>query len=319
MNTDNTNAVYVGIDVSKAKLDVAIRPLDESTTVSNDDAGIAALTERLKALSPQLVVIEATGGYQELVAAILSANGVPVAVVNPRQVRDVAKATGKLAKTDTIDAKVIAHFAEAVHPQARPMPSKDQQTLTDMVSRRRQLIEMLVAEKNRVQTAHDSIRKDITNHIKWLEKRIEKIDSDLSHFIHNSTIWREKDELLQSVPGIGSIVSASILANVPELGTLNRREIAVLIGVAPLNRDSGKLRGQRCIWGGRADVRAILYMATLTATRFNPVIKAFYLRLRDAGKKTKVALVACMRKLLVILNAMVKNGTTWQQDGVTSM
>ncbi len=306
--------VFVGIDVSMAKLDIAVRPTSETWQVSNDKTGIELLVSKLKALNPSLIVVEATGGLEIAVVGELGKEGLAIVAVNPRQVRDFAKATGHLAKTDVIDAGVIAHFGEAVHPELRPL--KDEQTLKldALISRRRQIVEMLVMEKNRLGSAPVHIRKNISQHIKWLEKCLSSINKELADFIKSSPIWMEKDELLRSVPGVGNILSATLLAELPELGTLNRKQIAALIGVAPLNKDSGKFQGMRITWGGRAGIRTILYIATLSAIRCNHQIKTFYQRLRNAGKKPKVAIVASMRKLITILNAMVKNGTHWYES-----
>lgn len=303
--------VFVGIDVSMAKLDIAVRPTSEIWQVSNDKTGIESLVSKLKALNPSLIVIEATGGIEIPVVGELGKEGLPIVAVNPRQVRDFAKATGRLAKTDAIDAGIIAHFGEAVHPGLRPL--KDEQTLKldALISRRRQIVEMLVMEKNRLGSAPVHVRKNISQHIKWLEKCLSGINKELEDFIKSSPMWMEKADLLQSVPGVGPVFSATLLAELPELGTLNRKSIAALIGVAPLNKDSGKLYGIRVTWGGRASVRRVLYLSTMSAIRCNPTIKIFYKRLRDAGKKPKVAIVACMRKLITILNAMVKNDTVW--------
>lgn len=309
----NTNtATYVGIDVSKAKLDVAFHPSGEYMSVDNSPTGIQTLTNRLKEVSPALVVMEATGGYQMLAASTLAEASIPIVVVNPRQVRDFAKATGTLAKTDKIDANVLASFAEVIKPEQRTLPDRDQQTLAAMMARRHQLVEMLVAEKNRLGTAHLSLRQEIQRHIEWLEACLKDLDKDMSQFIHNSTIWREKDDLLQSVPGVGPVVSKAILSQLPEIGTLDRRQIASLTGLAPFNHDSATIRGKRAIWGGRSHVRTSLFMAALTAIRCNPVIKAFYTRLIEAGKKPKVALTACMRKLITILNSIIQHKTPWQ-------
>jgi transposase len=244
----------------------------------------------------------------------MAAAGVPVVVVNPRHVRDFAKATGKLAKTDALDAQMLAHFAEVMRPEARPLPDEQTQTLAAILTRRRQLVEMLTAEKNRLASARKPVRKSLRAHIAWLERELSHTDSDLAHAIRESPVWREKEELLQSTPGVGPVVTTTLLANLPELGTLTAKQIAALVGVAPFNRDSGTLRGKRTVWGGRAQVRAVLYMGTLVATRFNPVIHAFYQRLCAAGKAKKVALTACMRKLLIILNAMLKHRTPWRPD-----
>jgi transposase len=306
---------YVGIDVAKDRLDIAVRPTGEIWTMANNASGIAEVVQRLAQLHPGLVVLEATGGLQMPVAGALAAAGLPLAMVNPRQVRDFARATGRLAKTDRLDSQVLAHFAEAVRPTPHPLPDAQTQELTALLTRRHQVIEMLTAEKNRLRvTRSDSVRQRLQDHIRWLEQELGGLDWDLDYTIRESPLWREKDNLLRSVPGIGPVVSITLLAELPELGTLNRHQIAALVGVAPLNRDSGRFRGQRMVWGGRARVRAALYMAALSASRYNPVIKAFYHRLCGAGKARKVALTACMRKLLIILNSMVKHQQTWDPD-----
>jgi len=307
--------VFAGIDVSKARLDMALRPSGEVMSRPNDEEGIEQLVARLQAAKPTLVVVEATGGLQILAVTALAAAKIPVAVVNPRQVRDFAKALGKLAKTDRIDAAVLAHFADAVRPEPRPLPEKQTRLLAGQMARRRQLTSMLVEEKNRRSAARSkALRDDIDAHIKWLQERIESLDKDLDQRIRQSPLWREKEALLRSVPGVGPIVSRTLMAELPELGALTRKEIAALAGLAPFNQDSGQRQGKRVIWGGRATVRGVLYMATLTAIRWNPVIRTHYERLVAAGKHKKVALVACMRKLLVILNAMVKSGNFWRKE-----
>lgn len=325
MDSESFNQPYVGIDVAKASLDVGIRLTspDGKRTVeiwgaSNDEIGVAIVVSRLKALAPGLIVLEATGGLELPLVAALAAVGLPVVVVNPRQVRDFAKAIGRLAKTDAIDAGVLAHFAEAVRPEPRPLPNEKAQALEALLARRRQVVEMLTAEKNRLGSAPKSIRERIREHIGWLQQELVDLDGCLDQAIRESPLWREQEALLQSMPGVGPVLSRTLLAELPELGTLDRQHIAGLVGVAPLNCDSGRMRGKRHIWGGRAQVRAVLYMATLRATRCNPVIQAFYQRLLDAGKLKKVALVACMRKLLTVLNAMVKHQTTWQQPELQS-
>lgn len=304
--------VFVGIDVSKAQLDVAVRPEGSGFTVRNDESGLATLVERVRALQPHLVVLEATGGLEVPLVSALAAAGVPLVVANPRQIRDFAKATGQLAKTDILDAQVMARFAETVRPVPRPLPDTSTQELAALLTRRRQLIDMLTAEKNRLGSAPPRVRKGILAHIAWLERRLAETDHDLSTTIHASPVWREKDDLLQSTPGVGPILATTLLASLPELGTLDRKQIAALVGVAPFNCDSGTWRGRRIVRGGRAPVRAALYMSALVAARYNPVIKAFYQRLRQAGKPAKVALTACMRKLLTILNAMLKHQTPWR-------
>jgi transposase len=305
--------MFIGIDVSKARLDVAIRPSAEKLSVSNDEAGIQALVTRLSEIKPALIVLEATGGLERSVSGTLGSAQLPVVVVNPRQVRDFAKALGQLAKTDRIDAEVLARFAEAIRPPLRPLPDKVSLELRSLVARRRQLIEMMVAEKNRLSTASKAVRKRIEAHIRWLETELDRADKDLDHSIRQSPIWCENEDLLRSVPSVGPVVSRTLLAELPELGKLNRKQIAALVGIAPLNCDSGTFRGRRGIWGGRATVRAVLYMAALVASRRNSVIRNFYKRLRDKGKAPKVALVACMHKLLTILNAMIKHKTRWSE------
>jgi transposase len=306
---------FVGIDVSKGQLDIALCP-GRIFSVPNDEGGFAQILERLKANPPTLVVLEATGGLEIPLTGTLAAAGVPVVVVNPRQVRDFAKATGQLAKTDAIDAQVLARFAEVIRPEPRRLPDEQTQALAALVTRRRQLIEMLTAEKNRLASARPAIRKNLRAHITWLERALHQADTDLADAMRQSPIWREKDELLRSVPGIGPVLTTTLLANLPELGTLTHKQIAALVGVAPLNRDSGTLRGRRTVWGGRAQVRTALYMAAIVAARFNPVIRIFYQRLCTAGKAKKVALVACMRKLLTIVNAMLKHRTPWDPNGI---
>lgn len=307
------SSIFVGIDVSKERLDVAMRPSGESESVSNDKDGIEALVKRLREVGPSLIVLEATGGLERGVTRGLASAELPVVVVNPRQVRDFAKATAQLAKTDRIDALVLARFGEAVRPALRPLPDEVSQELRALIARRRQITEMMVAERNRLSRASKSVKKRIDAHIRWLEAELDRADKDLDQSIGQSPIWREKEDLLRSVPGIGPVISRSLIAELPELGELNRKQIAALVGVAPLNRDSGTLRGRRRIWGGRATVRAVLYMAALVASRRNGVIGGFYKRLRNAGKAPKVALVACMRKLLTVLNSMIKHRTCWTE------
>lgn len=303
--------VYVGIDVAKASMEVAIHQTEQRWGISNDEAGIKQAVARIQGLVPEIVVLEATGGFELPLATALAVAKVSVAIVNPRQVRDFAKASGKLAKTDTLDAQVIAHFAAAVRPEPRPLPDAQAEELGAILTRRRQLIGMLTAEKNRLHTAPKAIKGDIQTNIDWLKQRLVNLEGDLTRRIKDSPMWREKEDLLRGVPGVGPVLSATLLTELPELGTLNRRKIAALVGVAPLNRDSGTLRGRRTVWGGRARVRETLYMAALVATRHNPVIRRFYQRLLATGKAKKVALTACMRKLLVILNAMLKHRTIW--------
>lgn len=307
------SSIFVGIDVSKARLDIARRPSGESESVSNDQAGIQTLIKRLGALQPALIVLEATGGLERGVTRALASAELPVVVVNPRQVRDFAKATGQLAKTDRIDALVLARFGQALRPSVRPLPDEVTLELRALIARRRQITEMIVAERNRLSVASKAVSKRIDAHLRWLETELGRADKDLDQSIRQSPIWQENQDLLKSVPGIGPIVSRTLLAELPELGELNRRQIAALAGVAPFNCDSGKLQGRRAIWGGRASVRAVLYMAALVASRRNAVIQALYQRLLKAGKARKVALVACMRKLLTILNAMIKHKTRWSE------
>jgi len=310
------SGMYVGVDVAKAELVVAARPSDERWSVANDERGARTLAERLKRDAPALVVLEATGGYELAAVAALAAAGLPVVVANPRQVRDFARATGQLAKTDRIDAGVLALFAERVRPEVRPLPNEEAQELDAVLTRRRQLLEMLTAERNRLgQVAgrgRRPVKKSLKAHIAFLERELRVADTDLGAMVRASPAWREKDDLLRSVPGVGPVLSLTLLAELPELGRLSRREVAKLAGVAPLARDSGTLRGHRYVRGGRASVRAVLYMAALVATRRNPVIRAFYERLLAAGKPKKLALVACMRKLLTILNAMARSGVRWE-------
>lgn len=306
---------FVGIDVSKSTLDVCIEPDEKTLHVAYDEAGIKQIVDRLKEVSPTLIVIEATGGLEIRVATELASKGLQVAVINPRQARDFAKATGRLAKTDQVDAAMLAAFAKAIRPQARPLRDEDTCALNDMVSRRRQLIDMRVQETLRLGTAASKpLQKNLSKHIAWLDKQIAEIDADLTKRLRNSDVWRIKDDLLRGIPGVGAVTTLTVLAKCPELGTLNRREIAALTGVAPLANDSGKHRGKRFIWGGRADVRAVLYMAAVSAIRCNEPIKAFAERLKKAGKPPKVVIVACMRKLLTIMNSMLKNNEPWSPN-----
>ena len=303
--------VFVGIDVSKDWVDVAMRPTGAAWRAAQDEAGIDALVQQLQKLRPQLVVLEATGGYETPLVAALGAAAVPVAVVNPRQVRDFARSQGKLAKTDRLDAAVIAHFGEVSGTVAQPLIPVEARELEALVARRRQVIQMRVAEQQRHQRALPVVRRRINRVLAVLERELEDLDQDLTNRLRESPLWRERDDLLRSVPGVGPALTFALLAGLPELGSLTRRQIAALVGVAPLARDSGKFRGQRTCWGGRANVRTALYMPTLVAVRHNPVLRAFYARLQEAGKPKKVALTACMRKLLTILNAMLKHQTPW--------
>jgi transposase len=307
---------WIGIDISKAELDVAVRPGGVRWQAHHDAAGIDALVERCVALAPERIVVEATGGFEIGVAAALAAQHLPVVVVNPRQVRDFARATGQLAKTDRLDAAILAHFGEAIQPDVRPLPDATARALSLLVARRRQLQEMLIAEQHRllsaaVQDAPVPLRDDLGDHIAWLRRRLDQMNDDLNQQIRSSPVWREREDLLRTIGGIGPIVSATLLSHLPELGQLDRKAIAKLVGVAPLNRDSGSVKGVRHIWGGRAQVRTVLYMAALVATRHNPQIRTFYQRLLAAGKPAKVALVACMRKLLLICNAVLRSHTSW--------
>ena len=305
--------VFVGVDISKAQLDLALRP-EGQFSVPNNEAGFAQVLEHLNAVHPTLVVLEATGGLELPLTGVLAAAGVPVVVVNPRQVRDFAKATGRLAKTDALDAQMLAHFAEVMRPEPRPLPDEQTQALAAILARRRPLVEMLPAEKNRLGTAGKPVRKSLRTHIAWLERELSHTDRGLAQTIRESPVWRETEALVRSTPGVGPVVTTTLLATLPELGTLTGKQIAALVGGAPLNRDSGTWRGKRTVWGGRAQIRAVLYMAALVAARCNPVIRACYQRLRAAGKTKKVGLTACMRKLLIVLNAMLKHRTPWRAE-----
>jgi transposase len=303
---------FVGIDVAKATLECAVVPTRDAWQLPNEDAAFPALVSRLRALAPERVVLEATGGFEHGVVAALAAAGLPVVVANPRQVRDFGRACGELAKTDRIDAALLALFAARVQPEVRGLPSEAAQLLDALLTRRRQLLEMLTAERNRLGFARGRVRRDIDQHVRWLQKRLKDVDRDLEAAVQASPVWRATEDLLRTVPGVGRILSCTLIGELPELGQLTRKQIAALVGVAPHARDSGTLRGKRMIWGGRAPIRAVLYMAALVATKFNPVIRAFYQRLRLAGKPAKVAITACMRKLLTILNAMMRSGEPWR-------
>jgi transposase len=307
-----SEALYIGIDVSKANLDIDAYPRAHRTRFSNDETGRRQLVNELKSLQPKLIVLEATGGLESPIASELAIAGLAVAVINPRQARDFAKALGVLAKTDQVDALVLARFAEAIKPEVRALQDSEVIALDSVLTRRRQLVDMITAESNRYAQAPDKIAKQIAKHLNWLNKRLEEADDDLDDAIRQSPLWQAKAHLMMSIPGVGRVTATTLLAALPELGQLSRREISALVGVCPFNRDSGGHRGRRVIWGGRASVRAVLYMAALAASRHNPMIKAFYQKLLAAGKMKKVALVACMRKLLVILNAMVKSNTPWR-------
>lgn len=308
---------WVGIDVSKATLDVCVRPTGAQWQVANSRARLEALLEQLVALAPELIVLEASGGFEAPLVAELASRELPVVVVNPRQVRDFARATGQLAKTDRIDAQVLARFAEAIRPELRAIPDATTRAVRALVSRRRQLQEMLTAEQNRlisaaVLDAPEPLRDQLGEHIDWLRHQLADIDDDLQQQLRASPVWRAREDLLRTIPGIGPVTSATLLSQLPELGQLDRKAIAKLVGVAPLNRDSGTLRGRRRVWGGRSAVRAVLYMAALVATRSNERVRAFYQRLLSSGKPKKVALVACMRKLLVMCNSVLRSATPWR-------
>lgn len=301
-------AIFIGIDVSKSRLDVAQIPKAKSWSVNNDAQSIGDLVKGLGELKPTLVVLEATGGYESLLTAALLTAHLPTAAVNPRRVRDFARSKNRLAKTDTIDAQLLAEFGEAVRPRTQALPDAALQALSGLVRRRQQLVEMVTAERNRALLAAGAVRKDINVHIRWLEKRLHGLERDLDQAIRATPAWQERDKLIRQEKGAGPVLSMTLLTDLPELGQLNRKQIAALVGVAPFNRDSGSFRGKRKIWGGRAKVRAVLYMAALVASRHNPAIQPFYERLLAAGKSKKVALVACMRKLLIRLNAIVREG-----------
>jgi transposase len=304
---------YIGIDMAKDDMEVKVHEGQDSCTYASDENGIAKLMTQMKSLSPTLIVVEATGGYENAVAAELQANGFPVAVVNPRHIRDFAKSVGILAKTDKIDARVIARYAATVQPTPRMLPEAETQALGALIMRRRQIVTMLTSEKNRLQQAAPAVKKRIQLHIAWLEQELDDINKELKKMVKDNPEWKEKSDIMQSVPGVGPNLAITLLADFPELGSLNRKQTAALGGVAPFNRDSGTLRGKRTIWGGRDAVRTATYMSAFVAIRFNRLLKTFFERLIAAGKLRKVAIVACMRKLLCILNAMLKNRTTWNQ------
>jgi transposase len=308
-----TSELFVGIDISKTRLDIATCGASEQAwSTPYDAAGLSRLGERLAQLRPALLVMEATGGLEAEVAVALASRALPVVIINPRQAKEFGRALGKLAKTDQIDARILAEFAQKMRPEVRPLPEEAQRALDALMMRRRQVVEMITAEKNRRQQASSRlIAQEISEHILYLEERLAKLEGELREKVAQSETWRAKDHLLQSVPGVGDVLSHTLLASLPELGTLERRKVAALVGVAPLNRDSGKMRGRRVTWGGRSDVRHILYMATLSAARHNPVIRSFYQQLLARGKLKKVALVACMRKLLTILNSILKAQQPW--------
>lgn len=303
--------IWVGIDVSKSQLDIYVHPSGTTSSFAQTDKGLEDLITMLKSLSPQMVTMEATGGFEISASVALTAAGIPVAVVNPRQIRSYAKAIGISAKNDSIDAKVIALFTEATKPQLRQFPDEQTRELHELLKRRTQLVDMLAMEKNRLAMSRGPVARNIKSHIKWLSVQIKDLNRDIENFIRNSPVWREKEDILKSVPGVGPVLAASLLAFLPELGKLNRRQITSLAGLAPFNRDSGFYRGRRKIWGGRSKIRSVLYMGALTATRCNPAMKAFYMRLLAKGKEPKVALTACMRKLLITLNAVYKTNSAW--------
>lgn len=308
---EKTQETFIGIDVSKAHLDVHSLPSSEAWQADNTPAGIMALVDKLLLCKPMLVVMEATGGLEIPLACALMEAGLPVAVVNPRQARDFAKAMGQLAKTDKVDARILALFGERIRPEVRPLKDAEQQLFSQLLARRRQLVDMRVAEQNRWFMAQGNVRGNIEQHLEWLKQHIEDVDKDLGQFVQASPTWKAKEDLLKSFKGVGRIASFTLLAALPELGMLDRKEIAALAGLAPFNRDSGTMRGKRAIWGGRAEVRNLLYMVALVASRSNETIKKFYEKLIQAGKPKKVALTACMRKILTILNAMVRDNQPW--------
>jgi len=306
--------VYVGIDVSKANLDVFIHPIGQVYKVSNDETGINKLTKLLSKQSIKLIVLEATGGYEKKVARGLAEAKFSVSVINPRQARDFAKALGQLAKTDKVDSRILALFANKIEPTARPLKTLKQQDLTDLKARRKQLVDMITMEKNRLDKTSVNIKKGIEKVIKFFQKELRAIDKKLSQAIEEDPNLSEKNKLLRSIKGVGPVLSATLLADLPELGTLTNKKISALVGVAPFNRDSGTFVGGKTIWGGRSSVRTSLYMAALAASKYNPQIKTFYDRLSKAGKVKKVVLTACMHKLLIIMNAMLKSGVSWNEE-----
>lgn len=306
--------LFIGIDISKTSLDVATLPAEQSWSVPNSDQGIESLVAKINEVGPPtLVLMEATGGFERRILAALAAVGIPVIAVNPRNVRDFAKSLGLLAKTDRIDARVLALFADRIRPECRPLPDEQTRALQDLIVRRRQMLDMMTAEQSRLTVAdNNKVRREITAHIHWLKKRLQVIDSDLDQAIKSSPAWQRKASLLKSIPGVGRVTALTLLSHLPELGSLSNKQVAALVGLAPFNRDSGTIRGRRCIWGGRASIRAVLYMCALSAIRYNPVLKVFYDRLRAAGKVPMVALVATMRKLLTILNAIARDLIPWR-------
>lgn len=310
---------YIGIDVSKARLDVAVHDSAQCFSVENTETGVEGLVKQMKELDPELIVMEATGGYERLCAAMLAAAGLALSVVNPRQVRDFAKSTGILAKTDRLDARVLAHFGAAIKPEPRALPDAQQQLLDELMLRRRQIVAGLVAEKNRLGMAHTvAVKKSLRKAIAFYERLLADVDRQIGEHIERSPLWRAREDLLRSFKGVGPVSSRTLIGDLPELGTLDRKRIAALVGVAPMARDSGKRKGARAIFGGRGQVRAALYMVAVTAIRANAPIRQFYQRLRAAGKPAKVAIVACMRKILITLNAMVRTNSSWNEHLVIS-
>lgn len=308
----NSAECFIGIDVSKAQLDVAVYEPTSTWQSPNTDFGIHDLVAHLQTLRPTLVVLEATGGYELRLVAQLAAAHLPVVVTNPRRVRAFARSTGQYAKTDKLDAQLLARFGAVLRPEPRPLPTEEEDQLTALLTRRQQLVEMLTVEKNRRPTLRPTMRPDLDAHLAFLTERLQKLDAEIDQFIQDTPWWKDKDALLQSVPGVGRVTACTLVAQLPELGTLDRQAIAALVGVAPVNKDSGRKSGKRRIYGGRAPVRSTLYMAALSASKHNPIIKRFYERLLARGKEKKVALTACMRKLLVILNAMVRSHRAWR-------
>jgi len=306
--------IFVGIDVSKAWLDIAVHESSVEFRVDNNSIGISDLIQRVKKLKPTLIVIEPTGGFEITVVAEMLGAELPVVVMNARRIRNFARATGQLAKTDKLDARVLAHFAAAIRPPLRALPNEEEVQLTALLTRRRQVVEMLTVEKNRLVTVRSKMRADIEAHVEWLKRSLNELDQEIEDFVKDSPVWKEKDALLQSVPGVGPVTSATLLGMLPELGKLNRQEIAALVGLAPINKDSGKKQGKRRVFGGRAAVRNVLYMCAMAAKKFNPVLAKFYEKLLKAGKEKKVALTACMRKLLVILNSMMRTNEPWRKQ-----
>jgi transposase len=309
--TEQRVAGFVGIDVSKGRLDVCEGGEGEAWAIGNDEKGIARLVERMKAVQPTLIVLESTGGLEWAAMTELYSAGLAVALVNPGRVKEFAKSIGLLAKTDKLDARLLARFAEAVKPKATRLPDEQEQHLMGLVSRRRQLLEMLVAEQNRLNSARLSSRQNLEEHIVWLQKALADLDKEIQKYVRQSELWKDKAERMQSVPGVGPVTSSTLLAELPELGQLDRKQIAALVGVAPFNNDSGPRRGKRRVKGGRSGVRNVLYMAALSASRYNPVLRAFYQQMIQRGKEKKVALTACMRKLLTFLNAMIRDSKSW--------